>query len=45
MWAAMMTRPEIANVVHSTAKYCENPGVVHKKAIEKILKYMLRNAN
>ena len=45
MWAATMTRPDIANAVRATAKFCENPGVAHKQAVVKILRYLLRTAD
>lgn len=45
MWTVTIKRPDIANIVRSTAKFWENPGVVHKKAVEKILPFVLRTAN
>ena len=41
MWTATMTRPDIACAVRAVARFCENPGPVHKKAVVKILKYLL----
>lgn len=44
MSVATMTRHNIANAVHSTAQVCVIPGVAHKKALEKIVQYVLRTA-
>ena len=41
MWTATMTRPDIACAVRAVARFCENPGPAHKKAVVKILKYLL----
>ena len=41
MWTATMTRPDIACAVRAVARFCENPGLVHKKAVVKILQYLL----
>ena len=41
MWMATMTRPDIACVVRAVARFCENPGPAHKKAVMKILQYLL----
>ena len=41
MWTATMTRPDIAcAVVRAVARFCENPGPAHKKAVMKILQYL-----
>ena len=37
MWTATMTRPDIACAVRAVARFCENPGPAHKKAVMKIL--------
>ena len=37
MWTATMTRPDIACAVRAVARFCENPGPAHKKAVVKIL--------
>ena len=42
MWTATMTRPDIACAVRAVARFCENPGPVHKKAVMKILQYLLQ---
>ena len=42
MWTATMTRPDIACAVRAVARFCENPGPAHKKAVMKILQYLLR---
>ena len=36
MWTATMTRPDIACAVRAVARFCENPGPAHKKAVMKI---------
>ena len=41
MWTATMTRSDIACAVRAVAKFCGNPGPVHKKAVMKILQYLL----
>ena len=41
MWTATMTRPDIACAVRALAKFCENPGPAHKKAVMKIFRYLL----
>ena len=41
MWTATMTRPDIACAVRAVARSCENPGPAHKKAVMKILQYLL----
>ena len=37
MWTATMTRPDIACAVRAVARFCGNPGPVHKKAVMEIL--------
>ena len=41
MWTATMTRPDIACAVRAVARFCENPGPAHRKAVMKILQYLL----
>ena len=41
MWTATMTRPDIACTVRAVARFCENSGPAHKKAVMKILQYLL----
>ena len=41
MWTTTMTRPDIACAVRAVARFCENPGPAHKKAVMKILQYLL----
>ena len=41
MWMATMTRPDIACAVRAVARFCENPRPAHKKAVMKILQYLL----
>ena len=41
MWTATMTRPYIACAIRAVARFCENPGLAHKKAMMKILQYLL----
>ena len=40
MWTATMTRPDISCAVRAVARFCENPGPAHKKAVMKILQYL-----
>ena len=41
MWTATMTRPDIACAVRAVARFCENPGPAHKKAVMEILQNLL----
>ena len=41
MWTATMTRPDIACAVRAVARFYENSGPAHKKAVMKILRYLL----
>ena len=41
MWTATMTRPDIASAVRAVARFRKNPGPAHKKAVVKILQYLL----
>ena len=41
MWTATMTRPDIACAVCAVARFCKNSGPAHKKAVMKILQYLL----
>ena len=41
MWTAMVTRPDIACAVRAVARFWEDPGPAHKKAVMKILQYLL----
>ena len=41
MWTATMTRPDIACAVRAVARFCENPGPAHKKAVMKIFQYLI----
>ena len=45
MWTATMTRPDIACTVRAVARFCENPGPAHKKAVMKILQYLFTRKN
>ena len=40
-WTATMTRLDIACALRAVARFCENPGPAHKKAVMKILQYLL----
>ncbi|CAM9985453.1 unnamed protein product, partial [Ascophyllum nodosum] len=40
MWVATMTRPDIASAVRAVARFCENPGLAHKKAALKVMQYL-----
>ena len=42
MWTAMITQPGIACVVQAVARFCKNPGLVHKKAVLKVVQYVLQ---
>ena len=42
MWISTTTRPDISRTVHTVAKFCENPGMVHRTAVVKTLQYMRR---
>ena len=41
MWTATMKRPGIVCAVRTVARFCENPASAHKKAVMKILQYLL----
>ena len=41
VWTATMTRPDIACAARAVARFCENPGPAHKKAVMKILQFFL----
>ena len=41
MWTATMTRPDIAFAIRAGARFVQNPGLAHKKAMMKILQYLL----
>ena len=41
MWTATITRPNIACALRAVARFCENPGPAHKKAVMKIFQYLL----
>ena len=41
VWTATMTRPDIACAVRAVARFYENSGPAHKKAVMKILRYLL----
>ena len=41
IWTATMMRPDIACAVRAVARFCENPGPAHKKAVMKIFQYLL----
>ena len=41
MWTATMTRPNIMYTVRAVARFCENPGLAHKKAVLKVMQYVL----
>ena len=42
MWAATMTRLDIASAVREVAKFSDNPGRAHWKAVRRILQYIAR---
>ena len=41
MWTATMTRLDISCAVRAVARFCESLGPAHKKAVMKILQYLL----
>ena len=41
MWVATMTRPDIASAVRALVKFCEKPGLAHKKTVLKAMQYLL----
>ena len=41
MWTTTMTRSDSACAVRAVARFCENSGPAHKKAVMKILQYLL----
>ena len=36
-----MTRPDTPSAVRGLARFCENPGLAHKKAVLKVMQYLL----
>ena len=36
-----MIRPDIASTVRAVARFCKNPGLAHKKAVLKVMQYLL----
>ncbi|CAM9746074.1 unnamed protein product [Discosporangium mesarthrocarpum] len=40
LWAAIMTRVDIANAVHEVARYCDEPKRVHWRAVLSIMRYL-----
>ena len=40
MWAAVATRPDIAFAVSLLSQFLENPGEIHWKAVERIMRYL-----
>ena len=45
MWVANMTRPDLAYTAHTLAKFGDNPGSEHWKAVMKALQYLKRTAS
>ena len=45
MWAATMTRVDIASAVREVAKFRDNPGRAHWKAVRRILQYIAKTKN
>ena len=45
MWVANMTRPDLAYTVHTLAKFGDNPGFEHWKAVMKALQYLKRTVS
>ena len=45
MWIANMTRPDLVFTAHTLAKFGDNPGPEHWKAVMKALQYLKRTAS
>ncbi|CAN0472465.1 unnamed protein product [Ascophyllum nodosum] len=45
MWVANMTRPDLIFTAHTLAKFGDNPGPEHWKAVMKALQYLKRTAS
>ena len=45
MWVANMTRPEVAHTAHTLAKFGDNLGPEHWKAVMKTLQYLKRTVS
>ena len=45
MWVANMTRPDLAYTAHTLAKFGDNPGPEHWKAVMKALQYLKPTAS
>ena len=45
IWVANMTRPDLAYTAHTLAKFGDNPGPVHWKAVIKALQYLKRTVS
>ena len=41
MWTVTMTVPNIMYAVSAVARFCENPGLAHKKAVLEVMQYVL----
>ena len=42
MWTATVTQLDIACTVRVVTRFCENPGLAHKEAVLKVMKYLLK---
>ena len=42
MWAATMTRPDVAYAAHQLGKFNDNPGRIHWRAAKRALQYLWR---
>ena len=45
LWIALLTRPDIANVVRAVARHCSAPKLIHWKAACSILGYAVRTSS
>ena len=45
LWLANCTRPDIAYAVGTLAKFTSNPGILHWKALLRVLKYLERTVH
>jgi len=42
LYAAVITRPDIAFAISRLARYMTNPGPIHQKAVDRVLQYLKR---
>lgn len=44
-YLAATMRPDIQCAVHQCARFCENPRMIHEKAVKRIIRYLKRTRN